>query len=169
MTHKTYNVLVLCTGNSARSIMAEALINTLGNGRFHAYSAGSFPTGKVNPFAIEQVAKLDYPTTDLRSKSWDEFAQPGAPHMDFIITVCDNAAGEVCPVWPGHPLTAHWGFEDPAAVEGSDEEKRRAFTKVFHQIMDRVRVLADLSLDKLDTPQLKHELDAIGNPQSEDA
>lgn len=169
MTHKTYNVLVLCTGNSARSIMAEALINTLGNGRFHAYSAGSFPTGKVNPFAIEQVAKLDYPTTDLRSKSWDEFAQPGAPHMDFIITVCDNAAGEVCPVWPGHPLTAHWGFEDPAAVEGSDEEKRRAFTKVFHQIMDRVRVLADLSLDKLDTPQLKHELDAIGNLQSEDA
>jgi len=169
VTHKTYNVLVLCTGNSARSIMAEALINTLGNGRFHAYSAGSFPTGKVNPFAIEQVAKLDYPTTDLRSKSWDEFAQPGAPHMDFIITVCDNAAGEVCPVWPGHPLTAHWGFEDPAAVEGSDEEKRRAFTKVFHQIMDRVRVLADLSLDKLDTPQLKHELDAIGNLQSEDA
>jgi len=169
VTQKTYNILVLCTGNSARSIMAEALINTLGNGRFHAYSAGSFPTGKVNPFAVEQVATLEYPTTGLRSKSWDEFAQPGAPHMDFIITVCDNAAGEVCPVWPGHPLSAHWGFEDPAAVDGSDEEKRRAFNKVFHQIKERVRALVDLPLDKLESVQIKHELDTIGKLQREDA
>ena len=169
MTDKTYNILVLCTGNSARSIMAEALINTMGNGRFHAYSAGSFPTGQVNPFAVEQVAALDYPVDKLRSKSWDEFARPGAPQMDFVITVCDKAAGEVCPVWPGQPISAHWGFEDPAAVEGSDEVKRRAFTKVFRHIMNRVRVFVSLPIDKLDKLAIKREMDGIGQLQDKEA
>jgi arsenate reductase (thioredoxin) len=150
MTDKTYNVLVLCTGNSARSIMAEALINTMGKGRFHAYSAGSHPTGKVNPFAIEQVTATGYATDNLRSKSWDEFATPNAPQMDFILTVCDNAAGEVCPIWPGQPISAHWGFEDPAAVEGSDEARRAAFNKVFRQILGRVQVFVNLPLSMLD-------------------
>lgn len=166
MTGKTYNILVLCTGNSARSIMAEALINTAGKGRFHAYSAGSHPTGKINPFALEQVAALGYPIDSLRSKSWDEFAQPDAPQMDFIITVCDNAAGEICPVWPGQPISAHWGFEDPAAVEGSDDIKRYAFEKIFRQIMTRVQLFVNLPLSMLDKTAIKHELDNIGHPKS---
>jgi arsenate reductase len=165
VTQKIYNVLVLCTGNSARSIMAEALINTMGFGRFRAYSAGSFPTGTVNPFAIEQIAKLDYPLDKLRSKSWDEFAQTDAPQMDFIITVCDKAAGEVCPVWPGQPISAHWGFEDPAAVEGSDEVKRRAFAKTFRHIMNRVQVFVNLPLALLEKSAIKHEMDKIGHLQ----
>lgn len=169
MSQKIYNVLVLCTGNSARSIMAEALINTMGGGRFHAYSAGSFPTGKVNPFAVEQVANLGYPVAKLRSKSWDEFARPDAPHMDFVITVCDKAAGEVCPVWPGHPISAHWGFEDPAAVEGSDEVKRRAFTRIFRHIMSRVRVFVSLPIDKLDKLAIKDEMDDIGQLPDKEA
>ena len=164
---KTYNILVLCTGNSARSIMAEALINTLGKARFRAYSAGSYPAGKVNPFAIEQIAALGYPLDKLRSKSWDEFARPGAPPMDFIITVCDKAAGEVCPVWPGQPTSAHWGFEDPAAVEGGDEVKRRAFARIFRQIMNRVRIFASLPLDKLDKLAIKREMDNIGHMQDQ--
>jgi arsenate reductase len=168
MSEMSYNILVLCTGNSARSIMAEALINTMGGGRFHAYSAGSFPTGKVNPFAIEQVAALGYPINDLRSKNWDEFAQPGAPQMDFIITVCDRAAGETCPVWPGQPISAHWGFEDPAAVEGDDEAKRRAFARIFRQIMTRVRIFVSLPLDKLDKIAIKREMDHIGRIQNQD-
>ena len=163
MTDKTYNVLVLCTGNSARSIMAEALINTMGNGRFKAYSAGSYPSGCVNPFAIEKVAAVNYPTDKLRSKSWDEFAQADAPQMDFIVTVCDNAAGEMCPIWPGQPVSAHWGFEDPAAVEGSDADKRRAFDTVFRQIMARVRVFVNLPLATLDKAAIQREMKAIGS------
>jgi len=164
---KQYNILVLCTGNSARSIMAEALLNILGNGRFKAYSAGSHPNGRVNPFAIEQVAAIGYPTSDLRSKSWDEFAQPDAPKMDFIITVCDNAAGEVCPIWPGQPISAHWGFEDPAAVEGSDDEKRAAFKKIFHQIRNRVSIFNNLPLTNLDRLAIKREMDVIGTSKVE--
>lgn len=163
MTKKIFNILVLCTGNSARSIMAEALFNTMGQGRFHAYSAGSHPNGAVNPFAIERIASTGYDTTTLRSKSWDEFAQADAPGMDFIITVCDNAAGEMCPIWPGQPVTAHWGFEDPAAVTGDDERKRRAFDKIFHQIMSRVQLFVNLPLDTLDAQSIRHEMALIGN------
>ena len=159
---KPYNILVLCTGNSARSIMAEALFNTMGAGRFKAYSAGSHPTGKVNPFAIEQVQQLGYPLDGLRSKSWDEFAEPNAPELDFVITVCDNAAGEVCPFWPGQPVTAHWGFPDPAAVAGTDEEKRAAFTRVFHQMRNRVQLLLSLPLETLDRMAIEKQVRAIG-------
>lgn len=162
MTEKIYNVLILCTGNSARSIMAEALINTMGQGRLRAYSAGSQPVGKVNPFAIEQIRKTGYPTANLRSKSWDEFATPGAPEMDFIITVCDNARGEVCPIWPGQPMTAHWGFEDPAAAAGTDEEKRHVFAAVFRQIMNRVQLFVNLPFNVLDNQSIKREIRAIG-------
>ncbi len=166
MTQRTYNVLILCTGNSARSIMAEALINTMGQGRFNAFSAGSHPTGKVNPFAAEKTESIGYPAEKLRSKSWDEFAMADSPIMDFVITVCDNAAGEVCPVWPGKPITAHWGFEDPAAVEGSDEEKRQAFDKVFRNIMNRVRLFVSLPLHILDQAAIKHELTKIGTSET---
>lgn len=159
---KTYNVLFLCTGNSARSIMAEAMLNTIGAGRFQAYSAGSHPGGTVNPFAIEQIKETGYALDNLRSKSWDEFATPDAPGMDFIITVCDNAAGEVCPVWPGHPDSAHWGFEDPAAATGSDDEKRAVFSKVAKQIHTRITLLTNLPVEKLDKTAIKHEMDAIG-------
>ncbi|MGB3741618.1 MAG: arsenate reductase ArsC [Castellaniella sp.] len=167
MTERTYNVLILCTGNSARSIMAEALINTMGQGRFHAYSAGSHPTGKVNPFAIEKAQSVNYPTDKLRSKSWDEFATPEAPQMDFIITVCDNAAGEICPVWPGQPISAHWGFEDPAAVQGTDDEKRKAFNLTFRHMTNRVRVFVSLPLKMLDQAAIKHELSNIGKTEQQ--
>ena len=167
MTERIYNVLILCTGNSARSIMAEALINTMGQGRFRAYSAGSHPTGKVNPFAVEQVESVNYPTENLRSKSWDEYATPDAPKMDFIITVCDNAAGEMCPVWPGQPISAHWGFEDPAAVEGTDAEKRRAFEQTFRHMMNRVRLFLNLPLKMLDQTAIKRELANIGKTEQE--
>lgn len=162
MSDKTYNVLFLCTGNSARSIMAEALLTTMGKGRFQAFSAGSHPGGVVNPFAIEQVKKTDYPLENLRSKSWDEFTQPDAPKMDFIITVCDNAAGEVCPMWPGQPISAHWGFEDPAVVQGTDEEKRRAFEKVYRQIMGRVNIFLSLPLHMLEKNAIQREVTSIG-------
>ncbi len=161
MADRVYNTLFLCTGNSARSVMAEALLATLGRGRFRAFSAGSMPTGRVNPFAVEKTDALGYAREHLRSKNWDEFASPGAPRMDIIITVCDNAAGEVCPVWPGHPATAHWGFPDPAAVEGSEAEKRAAFDAVFHAIRRRVELLANLSDDKLDHLALPQELKRI--------
>lgn len=163
MTRSPYKVLFLCTGNSARSIMAEALLNVRGKGRFAAFSAGSQPTGKVNPFALEIIEKLGYPADKLRSDSWDEFEEPGAPEMDIVITVCDNAAGETCPLWPGHPVTAHWGFPDPAAVKGDDDEKREAFAQVFRQIQKRVDALLQLKVEDLDQPALTAELKKIGN------
>jgi protein-tyrosine-phosphatase len=164
MSDKPLNVLFLCTGNSARSIIAESLLNsmTIGQGRFHAFSAGSHPSGKVNPFAIELLARNHLPTEALRSKSWDEFAQPGAPELDFVFTVCDNAAGEVCPVWPGQPMTAHWGVPDPAAVEGTDEEKRKAFFLAFSQLQNRINLFANLPLAKLDRMKLQQALNEIG-------
>ena len=152
---RPYNILFLCTGNSARSIMAEAIVTTLSNGRFIGYSAGSHPTGAVNPFAVEVVRAIGYPLDKLRSKSWDEFARPDAPPMDFIITVCDNAAGEVCPVWPGKPVTAHWGFPDPAAVTGADEQKRQAFTNASHGIRNRLNFLLALAPEKLDAMSIQ--------------
>jgi arsenate reductase (thioredoxin) len=160
---ETYNILFLCTGNSARSVMAEAFTWAAGKGRFNTFSAGSNPTGRVNPFAIEQIVSTGYPLERLRSKSWDEFALPDAPKMDFIFTVCDNAAGEVCPIWPGHPATAHWGFEDPAAVEGSDDEKRRAFERIARQIAQRVSLFASLPLHILDAAAIHEEVKKIGN------
>lgn len=162
MSERLFNVLFLCTGNSARSIMAEAILNHAGRGRFRAYSAGSQPAGQVNPLAIEQLRHAQLATTDLRSKRWDEFAQPGAPALDFIFTVCDNAAGEVCPVWPGQPVTAHWGIEDPAAVGGSAEEKQRAFAHAFTLLNRRISLFLSLPLARLDAMSLKHELDGIG-------
>jgi arsenate reductase len=157
-----HNVLFLCTGNSARSILAEAYLNVAGKGRFVGYSAGSHPAGQVNRLAIELLAKNRLPIDGLRSKNWDEFAQPGAPKMSFVFTVCDNAAGEVCPVWPGQPMTAHWGVEDPAAVQGSEDEKRRAFLKAFSQLSTRINLMLALPIDKLDRLALKKKLDEIG-------
>jgi arsenate reductase len=162
MNDKVYNILFLCTGNSARSIMAEAMLNAAGRGRFKAYSAGSHATGEVNHFALEQIEAIGYPLDDLRSKSWDEFAGPAAPHMDFVITVCDKAAGEVCPFWPGQPTTAHWGFKDPAAVDGSDADVRHAFATVCREIKTRLDIFQSLPLNKLDKLALKREMDRIG-------
>ena len=157
-----YNVLFLCTGNSARSILAEAYLNSVAAGRFRAYSAGSHPTGKVNPLAVELLQKKGISTEGLRSKSWDEFARPGAPALDFVFTVCGNAAGEACPLWPGQPVTAHWGVADPAAVTGSDEDKRRAFLNAFTTLSSRIRLLLDLPLAKLTAHSLKASLEEIG-------
>src|SRR6202051_275463 len=149
--------------------MAEALFNVLGREKFRAYSAGSHPSGTVNPFAIERCAALGYDTSGLRSKSWDEFATPDAPHMDFVITVCDQAAGEVCPIWPGKPMTAHWGFEDPAAFVGSDEEKRKVFSKIYRQIMSRVSQFVNLPLNVLDKNAIQREMNAIGAKPAEES
>ena len=157
-----YSVLFLCTGNSARSILAEAYLNSAGKGRFQAYSAGSKPGGRVNPYALEMLAKSRIDTTGLRSKSWDEFAQPGAPEMDFVFTVCDNAAAEPCPYWPGQPMTAHWGVPDPAAAEGSDDEKRNAFRQAFLALSARINLLINLPMDKLDRLALQKKLHKIG-------
>lgn len=158
------NVLILCTGNSARSILAEALFNTLPlcEGKFKAYSAGSFPAGRVNPFALELLSMNGIEATHFRSKSWDEFSKPDAPTMDFVITVCDQAAGEQCPFWPGHPVTAHWGIPDPAAVAGSDEEKRHAFKEAFITLRRRIELFASLPFDKLDHLALKSHMAEIG-------
>ena len=158
----TYNVLFLCTGNSARSIMAEVMLNHLGKGRFKAHSAGSHPNGKVNPYSVETMQGFGLHTQGLRSKSWDEFAQAGAPPLDFIITVCDNAAGEVCPVWPGRPVSAHWGVEDPAAAEGTDAEKRAAFRNAANILKRRIELLIALPIAKLDAPSLRTRLREIG-------
>ena len=162
---RTYNILFVCTGNSARSILAESIVNQEGRGRFKGFSAGSHPGGTVNPFAIEVLRASRMPTEGLRSKSWDEFARPDAPRMDFIITVCDNAAGEVCPVWPGQPMTAHWGVPDPAAVEGSDDQKRAAFKEASRTLLDRIRVMTSPPLDKLDRLSLQGKLRDIGSVQ----
>lgn len=159
---KTYNILFLCTHNSARSIIGEALASTDPSRKFVGYSAGSTPGTRVNPFAAEIADLLGYPNDKLRSKSWDEFAAPGAPVMDFIITVCDNAAGEVCPIWPGHPATAHWGFPDPSQAEGDDEAKRRAFKSVMVGLRKRIELLAALPIDKLDHMSLNAELQRLG-------
>lgn len=164
---KPYNVLFLCTGNSARSILAECLLNHYGQGRFRAYSAGSHPTGKVNPFAVELLRQNRLPVEGLRSKSWDEFAAPGAPAMDFVFTVCDQAAGEACPFWPGQPMTAHWGVEDPAAVRGGDEEKRRAFLDAFRVLGARVRLFASLRPELLERSALQTRVKQIGKAGSE--
>jgi protein-tyrosine-phosphatase len=157
------NVLFLCTGNSARSILAEAYVNSAAKGRFRAYSAGSRPGGRVNPFALELLEKNGIDTAGLRSKSWDEFAKPDAPKMDFVFTVCDSAAAEPCPFWPGQPMTAHWGVADPAAVEGTEEDKRAAFREAFVILSRRINLLLKLPMDKLDRLVLKRELDRIGS------
>ena len=159
---KPYNVLFLCTGNSARSILAEAYLNAAGKGRFAAYSAGSQPAGRVNPLALELLSRNRLDTAPLRSKGWEEFAAPGAPALDFVFTVCDNAAGEVCPIWPGQPMTAHWGVADPAAVRGSEEEKRKAFVKAFTELTARINLFRSVPIEKLDRLVLKKKLDDIG-------
>ncbi len=163
MSPRAYNILFLCTGNSARSILAEGLANQLSEGRLLAYSAGSHPMGRVNPLAIETLHKLGCDTSGMSSKSWDVFAGPDAPQMDFVITVCDSAAGEACPYWPGTPMTAHWGFPDPSHVEGDDEAKRQAFMKTAQAIAHRLRLLLSLPIDKLDQLSLQHELRALGS------
>jgi arsenate reductase len=160
-----FNVLFLCTGNSARSIMAEAILNSLGKGKFTAFSAGSQPTGRVNPFALELLEKNHLSSRGVRSKDWNEFSRPGAPFMDFVFTVCDQAAAETCPVWPGQPMTAHWGIHDPAAVQSDDESKRKAFLKAYTELYRRISLFVVLPFDKLSDLALKEKLDEIGRTQ----
>jgi len=167
MKATAFNVLFLCTGNSARSILAEAYLNAAGRGRFVAYSAGSHPGGKVNPLALDLLQKNRIDTAGLRSKSWDEFARPGAPALDFVFTVCDNAAGEVCPLWPGQPISAHWGVQDPAAVQGTEELRRKAFLRAFSELSTRINLLLSLPLDKLDRLVLQKKLEEIGRAGSQ--
>lgn len=166
MTSPPYNVLFLCTGNSARSIIAECVLNRLGGGVFTGYSAGSHPSGAVHPLALEVLADNDFPLEGLRSKNWDEFAAADAPKMDFIFTVCDNAAGEVCPVWPGQPVTAHWGLPDPAAVEGSEAEKRLAFADTLRAFNHRIDIFVNLPLSSLDKLSIQNRLDEIGGGEA---
>jgi len=163
MTKRNYNVLFLCTGNSARSILAEVLIDHLGKGQFKGHSAGSFPKGTVHPFALELLDKLGLPTAGLRSKSWNEFAEPGAPEMDFVFTVCDQAAGEVCPIWPGNPVTAHWGVPDPAAVRGPEAQQRRAFRHACLALENRIKLFTSLRLEALDRLALTRRVGEIGH------
>jgi protein-tyrosine-phosphatase len=166
MAEQAYNVLFLCTGNSARSILAEALIEHWGGGRFKGYSAGSFPRGSVHPLAIELLERLNLRTAGMRSKSWDEFGRPGAPQMDFVFTVCDQAAGEVCPIWPGNPITAHWGVPDPAAAEGTEIERRNAFRDALCTLESRIKLFVALPIDKLDRLAARREVDRIGRVDS---
>ena len=163
MSQKHFNVLFLCTGNSARSIIAEAIVNSVGDDRFVGYSAGSHPTGTVNPLAMEELTRLRIPTDGLRSKGWDEFASPGAVPLDFVITVCDQAAGEMCPAWPGQPITAHWGMADPAAVEGPDEDKRKAFHEVAVMMKRRIDIMRSLPLASLDRLAIQKQVRDIAN------
>jgi arsenate reductase len=160
--HHHYNVLFLCTGNSARSIMAESILNYRGKPRFHAYSAGSHPSGKVRPEALRELERANLPTSEARSKSWDEFAQPGAPEMHFVFTVCDNAANEICPIWPGQPMTAHWGIADPAAVKGTPDEIERAFREAFIALDRRIGLFLSLPLQSLDRMAIQKEIHSIG-------
>jgi protein-tyrosine-phosphatase len=162
MPDKVFNVLFICTGNSARSILAEAILNREGQGRFRGFSAGSHPKGAVHPYAIDLLRRMNYSVAGVRSKSWDEFAKPGALPLDFAFTVCDNAAGEVCPVWPGQPMTAHWGLPDPAAAEGNEAEKRAAFADAFRMLSNRIGIFVNLPIASLDKLSLKRRLDEIG-------
>jgi arsenate reductase len=164
MGDNVYNVLFLCTGNSARSILAESLVNHWGKGRFRGFSAGSFPKGDVHPLALDLLRRLELPHQGLRSKSWNEFAAPGAPAMDFIFTVCDQAAGEVCPIWPGTPVTAHWGVPDPAAQTGNERERHQAFRDTLAALERRIKLFVSLPLDKLDLLALQRHVAAIGQP-----
>lgn len=168
-SQRIFNALFLCTHNSARSIMAEAILNNLAvsRGRFKAYSAGSHPSDKPNSFALEHIQSVGLPIEGLRSKDWDEFARPGAPQLDFVFTVCDNAANEICPVWPGQPMTAHWGLPDPGAVEGSDAQKRRAFAEAFRHLSNRINLFTSLPMEKLDKLSLQKKLEEIGNSGNE--
>jgi protein-tyrosine-phosphatase len=166
VSDRTYNVLFVCTGNSARSILAEAILNRLGMGRMRAYSAGSQPKGEVHPLALELLGRRGYSTAGFRSKNWDEFAKPGAPALDFVFTVCDRAAGEICPVWPGQPMTAHWGVEDPAAFEGDVEERRRLFLRVYVELERRIDLFRSLPLESLDRLSLQAKLNEIGKSES---
>lgn len=166
MSDRTHNVLFLCTGNSARSILAEVLIEHWGKGRFRGFSAGSFPRGTVHPLALDLLERLHLRTPGLRSKSWDEFARPGAPIMDFVFTVCDQAAGEVCPIWPGNPITAHWGIHDPAAVEGTEPERVQAFRDAYRQLENRIKLFVALPVETLDRMAIKRGVEQIGRTDS---
>jgi protein-tyrosine-phosphatase len=167
MTREPLNVLFLCTGNSARSIMGEAIINRVGAGKFKGYSAGSMPKGEVHPLTLKLLKQLNYDTTVLRSKPWDEFSAPGAPRLDFVFTVCDNAANETCPIWPGQPMSAHWGLPDPAAVEGTDSEKALAFADTYRMLSSRISIFTSLPLASLDKLSLQRRLNEIGKTNAD--
>jgi len=166
---RVFNVLFLCTGNSARSILAESAMNKLGEGRFRGFSAGSFPKGQINPVALRLLERIGYPTEGLRSKSWEEFSRPGASHMDFVFTVCDDAAGETCPIWPGHPMTAHWGIEDPSHVEGTEIERERAFVTALRYLENRIKLFLALPIGALEAKALGAKLHEIGHAEGSTA
>lgn len=166
MSDRVYNVLFICTGNSARSILAEALVNRWGKGRFRGFSAGSFPKGEVHPLALKLLQSVGLPTEGMRSKSWEEFARPGAPAMDFVFTVCDQAAGEACPIWPGNPVTAHWGVPDPAAAEGTEEERMAAFRRAHRELENRIKLFTSLSVGAINRLALEREVKKIGTAKA---